>query len=179
MNRNLALVFSLAILATMAVPAFGAQYVAKKGDTLADIAWKTKHTKEQLTLMNELKNPVIYKGQVLTYLSKQDRLHAAAWAKKRRAQLSPSSQEYEYFGFVLEDLKKNRITYAINDYHGTHFSVILYYAETQGKMCRLGWKSKFTQYQDHGNWTSEAEANKMLETKKVNTDFIYWIDSKY
>lgn len=110
-------------------PMFAAEYVVKKNDNLTTIAKNTNHKVRDLANLNEVGNPnLIFPGQKIFYISKKDLENAKAWAKKRRSELSLFDPNYDYFGWVIEDIKTGNLRYLINQPNGTHASSILVFS---------------------------------------------------
>ena len=160
MKRIISLVVVSLVVVAFAAVSYAAEYVVKKGDNLTKVAKLTEHKIPDLIQMNLINHQdLIYAGQKLTYLSEYDKLRAKMWSERRRTELDPSDKNYEFFGWVLEDLKKNHLRYSINEPSGTHYSLILDFAKANGRVCRVSRSLK-----SKGEWVTEQAAFERLDS---------------
>jgi murein DD-endopeptidase MepM/ murein hydrolase activator NlpD len=131
MRFLLALALGTSFACGLASTSSATEHTVKKNETLTRIALHTGHSVRQLTLMNEqIKQPDrIMIGQKITYFDADDIADAISWCRMRINELPASDRNAEYFRSNMEDLSKNNVRYSINEPSGTHFSLILIYAQ--------------------------------------------------
>ena len=125
--------YALSILVLLFVSAsfaIASEYIVRPGDNLTKITKKVGHSLRDLIGLNEICNPdLIYPEKKILYVSREDLEKAKLWAEKRQRELAHSDENYEYFGWVLEDIRSGNIRYSINAPSGTHASSILVFSQ--------------------------------------------------
>jgi len=131
MRSVLVLALAASLTCCVASASVAAEHTVKENETLTRIALQTGHSVRQLTLMNgQIKQPDrIVVGQKITYFDADDIADAISWCRMRINELPASDRNAEYFRSNMEDLSKNNVRYSINEPSGTHFSLILIYAQ--------------------------------------------------
>ncbi len=133
--KNLLVALVAVFVMLIAFPAFSAVHVIQRGETLLGIARLTGHTVNQLMLMNNLKNPdFIMAGRKIVYISTADRLKAKLWCERRRRELPPTNRNFEFFGWVIEDLQTNHLRYSIDEPSGTYYGLVLDFAGAEERI---------------------------------------------
>jgi len=122
-----------------------AEYEVRKGNTLTKIAELTNHTVSELIRMNKIKNPdLIMVEQKIIFIGKEDLDAAKLWCQRQvesqkllRIKLGElgsilTKQQMEnrkFFEGTIQDIDDLKIRHSLNESSGTHYSIILSFAD--------------------------------------------------
>jgi len=138
MKRTRMLLFAVGVLIVYMEPVDAAEYIAKQGDTWAQVAGTTGQSLQQLAEMNNVTDPkdsdTIPAGQKIIYLNKDDLDCAYKWCEKREKELSYGEPGYNQVWSALRNLKEEQICYSSDKYANCssrpRFADILDYAKS-------------------------------------------------